>query len=428
MIVWLLKALEKNPASVFRKKDLIRKSESQFERLKHLGLLAFCQPDPHHETYPCAHPCANACPMDVVNMEGKLFAICPEDSEVDPIPLAKDDIAGYRLAVDMLIKAIREANNFAGDSYSFSSRMYFIGKHVIKGLSIAFILALFPDAETAEPHLLSLPTRIAANFQRIVVVTPSLSLTQEPIYAKLRTASIFPVTLPPSLGQDNYKISYVAALRKPLLAETSVKEKKAEHVFRPNGDFWRIIFQGKPVPAIRQNKRMLYIVELLKNPHKEISALELCRMVNRTGQLITGKEDYAGEDHHSRSTKTGIKREESLNALDGEYLKECQANLEELRVDLDKAKDSNNDSEEIRIQGDIDFILGQLRSNQGRRGQLRKFADERKRAGDTATRSINRAKNDIKPHSEELFQHLKNTIRTGDTCSYKPDQGIDWQF
>ena len=218
MIVWLLKTLEKNPASVFRKKDLIRKSESQFERLKHLGLLAFCQPDPHHETYPCDHPCANACPMDVVNMEGKLFAICPEDSEVDPIPLAKDDIAGYRLAVDMLIKAIREANNFAGDSYSFSSRMYFIGKHVIKGLSTAFILALFPDAETAEPHLLSLPTRIAANYQRVVVVTPSLGLTQEPIYTKLKAASLFPITLPSSFGQQDLKIGDLAAIGKRLLA------------------------------------------------------------------------------------------------------------------------------------------------------------------------------------------------------------------
>ncbi len=366
--------------------------------------------------------------MDVVNMEGKLFAICPEDSEVDPIPLAKDDIARYRFSLDMLIKAIREANDFAGDSYSFSSRMYFIGVQVVERVSTAFILALFPDAETAEPHLLSLSTRIAANYQRIVVVTPSLGLTQEPIYAKLRTASIFPVTLPPSFGQDSYKISYVAALRKPLLAETSVKDKKAEHVFRPNGDLWRIVFQGKPVPPIRQNKRMLYILELLKNPHKEISALELCRMVNRTEQQISGKEDYAGEDDHSTSTKTGLKREESLNAIDDTAVKEYQARLEELRGDLDKAKDSNNDSEEIRIQGEIDFITQELTSNHGVGGRLRKFADERKRAKDTARVSINRAKNDIKPHSEELFQHLENTIRTGDTCSYKPDQGIDWQF
>ena len=157
-------------------------------------------------------------------MEGQLFAICPEDSEVDPIPLAKDDISRYRFSLDVLIKAIREANDFAGDSYSFSSRMYFIGVQVVEQVNTAFILALFPDAETAEPHLLSLPNRLAANYQRVVVVTPSLSLTHELIYAKLRTASIFPVTLPPSFGQDNYKISYVAALRKLLPALGSHSE------------------------------------------------------------------------------------------------------------------------------------------------------------------------------------------------------------
>ncbi len=210
--------------------------------------------------------------------------------------------------------------------------------------------------------------------------------------------------------------------------ETPRDNGKNNNVFRPNGDFWQIVFQGKRVPPIRRNKRMLYIVELLKNPHKEISALELCRMVNRTEQQISGKEDYAGEDDHSTSTKTGLKREESLNAIDDTAVKEYQARLEELRGDLDKAKDSNNDSEEIRIQGEIDFITQELTSNHGVGGRLRKFADERKRAKDTARVSINRAKNDIKPHSEELFQHLENTIRTGDTCSYKPDQGIDWQF
>ena len=201
-----------------------------------------------------------------------------------------------------------------------------------------------------------------------------------------------------------------------------------KYAFRPDGDVWKIGFKGKRVPPIRRNKRMLYIVELLKNPHKEISALELCRMVNRTEQLITGKEDYAGEDGHFTSTKSGIKREESLTALDGNAVKEYQARLKVLRGDLDKAKRDHDLAEEDRIQGDIDFILGQLRSNQGIGGKLRKFGDERKRAGDAATRSINRAKNDIKPHSEELFQHLENTIRSGDTCSYKPDQGIDWQF
>lgn len=213
MIVWLLKTLEKNPASIFRKKNLLRKSKEQFEKLKTQGFLIYSQPDPDHETYPCTHPCTKACPMEVVNMQGKLFAICPEDTEVDPIPLTKDDISKYCFTIDILIKRIREDNDFAGDNYPFNHRLHFIGEHVIGGINTAFILALYPNVQDAEPHLLSLPSRIPTNYEQIVVVTPSLSLTQEPIYAKLKNASMVPVTLTPSFGQQNFKINYLDAVR-----------------------------------------------------------------------------------------------------------------------------------------------------------------------------------------------------------------------
>ena len=79
MITWLLRELEKNPATVFRKKDLLKKSKRQFEQLNKQGFLPYCQPDVYHETYPCTLACPNTCPMEVVEMEGKLFAICPKD-------------------------------------------------------------------------------------------------------------------------------------------------------------------------------------------------------------------------------------------------------------------------------------------------------------------------------------------------------------
>ena len=226
MIAWLLKTIEKNPASVFRKKDLIRKSKEQFEALKTQGFLTYVQPDLDHETYPCTMPCSNGCPMDVVNMEGEQFAICPEDTEIDPILLTKDDISRYDFSLEMLIKVIREGNDFTGDTYSLNPCLHFIGDRIIKEVNTAFVIALFSNAEAAEPHLLSLPTRIAANYQQVVVITPNLSLTQEPIYAKLRNASIFPVTLGSSFGQQDFKISYLDALQKPMLTETNNTRKR----------------------------------------------------------------------------------------------------------------------------------------------------------------------------------------------------------
>lgn len=221
MIAWLLKKLEENPTTLFRKADLLKKSKSQFEKLKKQGFLTFSQPDPHHETYPCNLPCANTCPMEVIEMEGKLFAICPKDTEVDPIPLTKDDISKFRFSLGALIKAIRQANSFTGDTYSITSRLYFIGERVVNELNTAFILALFPNVGSAEPHLLSLLARIPTNYGRMVLVTPSLSLTQDPVYSKLRAASIFPSTIPSSFGQCNCKINYLTALKRRLPAGVS---------------------------------------------------------------------------------------------------------------------------------------------------------------------------------------------------------------
>jgi hypothetical protein len=221
LISWLLKELEKNPATVFRKADLLKKSKSQFEKLKRQGFLAYVQPDPHHETYPCTLPCSNACPMEVVEMEQKRFAICPTDTEIEPIPLTKDDISKYRFSLDAPVRAVRKTNDFTGDAYALTPRLYVIGERVVGGLNTAFVLALFPNEKSAEPHLLSLRARIPPPYQQMVVVAPTLSLPKEPIYPKLRAASIFPVILSSSFGKPSFKISYLAALRKPMPAGVS---------------------------------------------------------------------------------------------------------------------------------------------------------------------------------------------------------------
>jgi len=156
-------------------------------------------------------------------MERELYAICPEDTEIDPILLKKDDISQYRFSIEALVSTIRKANDFTGGQYPFTSRMYFIGERVVEGLNTAFILAFFPDIRLAEPHLLSLLARIPAQYEQMVVVTPSLSLSQEPIYSMLRASSIFPVTLPASFGQRNFKISYLGAFKRRLPAGVSAQ-------------------------------------------------------------------------------------------------------------------------------------------------------------------------------------------------------------
>jgi len=214
LITWLLKEIEKNPTSLFRKSILLNKSEEQFEKLKQKSFLEYSQLSQNHETYPCERSCSNTCPMDVVEMNGNHFAICSENSEIDPVSLSKDDISKYSFSLDVLIEAVRKANGLTGSSYPLTTRLYFVGERVVNGTNTAFVMAFFTSAQSAEPQILSLMARVPANYGQTIVITPSLCLTQESIYSKLKASSIFPVTLSSTFGQDDFKINYLAALRK----------------------------------------------------------------------------------------------------------------------------------------------------------------------------------------------------------------------
>ena len=131
MIAWLLTELEKSPTSLFRERTLREKSKDQFEKLKRQRLLVYARTDDDIETYPCNLPCSRTCPMEVVEMDNQLWAICPEDAEIDPIPLTEDDISRYKFSIDKLIEKVRQDNNFTGSTHRIPPHLHFIGERVI---------------------------------------------------------------------------------------------------------------------------------------------------------------------------------------------------------------------------------------------------------------------------------------------------------
>jgi len=214
----MLARVEKSPHSTFRRAELLRGSVGRFDRLRRAGLLVYVRPAEAGMTHPCHVPdCGNVCPMDVVRVKGRYYAVCPEDEAARRTPLTEDDLARYRFSLDALAALIRRDNGLGGSAYRITPRLYFLGNRLVERRATAFVLACFPSAQAAEPHLLSLPARLPGHCAaRAVVITPSLDLNCEPIYPKLRAASVYPATLPPSFGRRDYRLSYLAALlRRP---------------------------------------------------------------------------------------------------------------------------------------------------------------------------------------------------------------------
>lgn len=127
MIEWLLVQIEKDPTTLFRKRALLDRSRSQFEQLRKKGLLVYVQTHPEDEAYPCNLPCPRACPKQIVGMQGQFYAICPEDSEIDPVLLGEDDLHKYAFSMETFLEGIRGANRLGGSLSHIEPDYHYLG-------------------------------------------------------------------------------------------------------------------------------------------------------------------------------------------------------------------------------------------------------------------------------------------------------------
>jgi hypothetical protein len=207
-------------------------------------------------------------------------------------------------------------------------------------------------------------------------------------------------------------------------------EPEDRNVFKKRGDFWTVSFQGESAGPLKHLIGMSYIRHLLANPYKELRAFELVRTVsapaNRRLEALTV--DKKPEEGNIPRRGNKISPEEADNIVDSDYIESVKRKLSELYRDLDQTKKNADLPEEDRIQDEIDKIESDLRAATGLGGRIRKFSNEQERAKEAVRKAIERAKENIREKHEKLWQHLDNTIQIGLTCSYKPDQHIDWQL
>jgi len=139
LIAWLLTQLEKDPTTIFSKRELLKQSEADFRRLQRAGLLTYVQTDPESDAYPCKLPCARTCPMQIVAMQGQFYAICPEDSEIDPILLGENDLHKYAFSIEKFIEDIRKANRLSGNLSQIEPDYSYMGCTLCEGQRVGIV-------------------------------------------------------------------------------------------------------------------------------------------------------------------------------------------------------------------------------------------------------------------------------------------------
>jgi len=201
MIAWLLREVEKDPSRIFMKEELISRSKNGFYKINKDGFLKFIHPDLDGGYISCRTPCSEPCsgmklrPAPQGLKGAFAVAFCETDPNVDQIILSRKDLSAYQLNIDAVLEKFHECNYLQGKPDLLDQRLSYLGISKAGGFSIAVVLAFFPDTRLAMKSLLALPNSISWRHNRILVVFPSLVISDQTDLHRLELLNIFTTNL-----------------------------------------------------------------------------------------------------------------------------------------------------------------------------------------------------------------------------------------
>ncbi len=167
MILRLLQRLEKSPHALFEERELREWDNAAFDRLRREGLLERASAS-DILWQPSGHPL-----LVVEDEDGVLEAIDEDDDEADPVAVAHEDLARWRLSMETLVERLRMENGLAGPSGRLHDRLYLVGQ---LSADSAAVLALLNDDSSGLPLLRSIATLASGSLVRFLVICPGFVL------------------------------------------------------------------------------------------------------------------------------------------------------------------------------------------------------------------------------------------------------------
>jgi hypothetical protein len=198
---------------------------------------------------------------------------------------------------------------------------------------------------------------------------------------------------------------------------TAAVAEAARNVFRREGEYWTISYEGAVV-RLRDAKGLRLLARLLAHPGQEFHAVDLEAAEGEPGPAApVGRRGRAGDGELAVRPDLG----DAGALLDATAKAAYQARLTELRSDLEEAEDFNDPARATKARQEIEFLVGELARAVGLGGRDRRAASHAERARLNATRAIRAAMTNLARANPALGRHLAATIRTGRYCSYTPD-------
>lgn len=162
------------------------------------------------------------------------------------------------------------------------------------------------------------------------------------------------------------------------------------------GDSWRIEW-GERMTLVANSVGMRHLAVLLANPGTEVPAVDLVSGADAPSARMSGQPVL------DETAVAGYRRR----------LRELDADIAER-----EARDDEEAAERCRVERD--WVLTELTGATGLAGRTRRFPDEAERARISVGKAIRRVLVKLAQTDAALGEHLRDTVRTGMFCSYRP--------
>src|SRR5690242_17871476 len=265
---------------------------------------------------------------------------------------------------------------------------------------LAGLAALSGDTAAADRHY-----RAAAGCHRRLGARPMLAHTLHE-HARLLDPSAASAALAEAraIAADCGMTKLLAALD-----QAEQPRKPGGLTLRHEDDFWLVGF-ADAVTRVPDSLGLRYLDLLIRQPGRDLAALDLVRLAAAAGPTAA-----AAEDGLHDASGTGADE-----VLDPQARAAYRQRLTALDEDLAEAEAWHDTERASRLRAEKDFLVRELAAATGLGGRPRRLGAESERARLNVTRAIRSAIARVRDRAPAAAAHLDQAVRTGTRCSYSP--------
>ena len=222
---------------------------------------------------------------------------------------------------------------------------------------------------------------------------------------------------------DKLKVEFKNVIEKKE-SPSSKKTKKEGNIFRHDGATWTVRYNGN-TKTIKHTKGMDYIEFLLRHQEQKIHSMKLYQMMSGIVPDVDKRMSKTSPERIESDEGLHVDGKDAFELVDQKDIDSVKNTIKQLEDEHPQAMMENNSVRENEISIKLDKLNDYL-SKCTYKGKIRTTSGATERMRVSIYMAIKTAKNNIKKHHKELFNHLNKFITTGTSISYSPDSPVSW--